>query len=211
MKDSNRVLRHAVFFAFKDMASEQDIRRVTDAFAELPKKINTIIDYQWGPNTSTRNADGFTHCFFVTFADEAGRDVYLPHPAHSREFVSVLAPHMKDVFVIDYWGKHPEQEITNELKHAVFLKFRDDATGADVKKIEDAFAELPSRISAIKAFEWGRNNSPESHDDGFTHCFMLSFESEKGLAEYRPHPAHQALAKLLPPVIEKIRILDFAP
>ena len=75
--------------------------------------------------------------------------------------------------------------LRKELKHAVFVKFKDDTSDDDVRKIEDGLAELPSKIDAIKSFEWGRNNSPETHDQGFTHCFMFTFDSEEGLKRVR--------------------------
>ncbi len=203
-----KVLRHAVFFSFKETASEEDIKGVSDAFAALPTKIPEIIDFQWGTNNSPEGLDdGFTHCFLLTFADEAGREVYLPHEAH-KAFGDVLRPHMDDVFVIDYWGQ-PGGSLDKELKHAVFFKFNDDADPDAVKKVEQAFAALPSKIDAIKGFEWGTNNSPEKHDDGFTHCFMVTFDSEDGRTAYLPHPAHEAFVQLLDPVMDKVRVLDF--
>jgi hypothetical protein len=68
---------------------------------------------------------------------------------------------------------------------------------------------MAAKIDAIKAFEWGTNNSPETHDQGFTHCFMLTFDSAEGLKEYAEHPAHVAEAEKLFPKVEKIRVLDF--
>ncbi len=47
---------------------------------------------------------GFTHCFFLTFKNEADRDAYLPHPAH-KEFGALLGPVLDKVLVIDYWTK----------------------------------------------------------------------------------------------------------
>ena len=138
-----------------------------------------------------------------------GAAAYLPHPAHSGEFADALRPHMKDVFVIDYWGTPPSKEIKKELKHAVFFQFKDDASPQDIRKIEEAFAALPSKIDSIKAFEWGINNSPEKHDDGFTHCFMVTFDSEEGRDAYLPHPDHKAFVEVLMPVLEKVRVLDF--
>ena len=97
---SGKLLRHAVFFAFKESSSEEDIQGVAAAFAALPSKIDSIVDFQWGTNNSPEeHDDGFTHCFLLSFADEAGRETYLPHPAHKGEFAGVLGPHMKDVFV----------------------------------------------------------------------------------------------------------------
>ena len=205
-----KLLRHAVFFSFNEDSTEENVADVTAAFATLPSKIDSIVDFQWGTNNSPEDLDdGFTHGFLLTFKDEAGREVYLPHPAHTGEFADTLRPHMKDVFVIDYWGKPHQNEIKRELKHAVFFKFKDDADPDDVTKVEQAYAALPGKIDSIKAFEWGTNNSPESHDDGFTHCFMVTFDSEEGRAAYLPHPEHLAFVEVLKPVLDKVRVIDF--
>src|SRR6056297_1994197 len=80
---SKRVLRHAVFFKFKDTASTEDVNQIVEAFVALPSKIDSIVDFQWGTNNSPEGLDdGFTHCFLLTFEDEAGRAKYLPHKAH---------------------------------------------------------------------------------------------------------------------------------
>ena len=207
--DPNAVLRHAVFFSFKEDVSDEDVQGVADAFAALPSKIPEITEFQWGVNNSKEDKDdGFTHCFLLSFADEAGREVYLPHPAH-KEFGSILGGKNDQVFVIDYWGTQSESRPEKELKHAVFFKFKDDAAEADVKKVEEAFAALPEKIESIKGFEWGINNSPERHSHGFTHCFMVTFDSEEGREAYLPHPDHQAFVKVLLPVLDKVRVLDF--
>lgn len=102
---TDSLLRHAVFFAFNEGTSGQQIDSVQRAFSALPEQIDVIRDYEWGVNNSPENLNkGFTHAFFVTFASEADREVYLPHPAHLA-FVEVLQPHLKDVFVVDYWTK----------------------------------------------------------------------------------------------------------
>jgi hypothetical protein len=94
--------RHVVLFKFKDSSSEEDIKSVEQAFTALPSKIKTIVGYEWGTNVSPENlAQGFTHCFLVTFKDAAGRDFYLPHPAH-KEFGEILGPHLDKVLVIDF-------------------------------------------------------------------------------------------------------------
>ncbi|WP_236621940.1 Dabb family protein [Novipirellula maiorica] len=210
----SRVLRHAVFFSFKESSSPEEIDAVAKAFEQLPSKIDSIVDFDWGVNNSPEGLDdGFTHCFLLSFADEAGRAEYLPHPAH-KEFGDTLRPHMEDVFVIDYWGDANEvtdakSDDETELKHAVFFKFKDDASEEDVAKVEQAFAELPNKIDSITDFEWGTNNSPEKHDDGFTHCFMVTFADEAGRETYLPHPDHEAFVELLKPVLDKARVLDF--
>ena len=208
-KHPGQVLRHAVFFSFKETSSEADVQGVVDAFRALPGKIDAIHDFQSGVNNSPEGKDdGLTHCFFLTFKDEAGRDEYIPHPAHSGDFANALRPHMHKVFVIDYWGE-PQEALEQDLKHAVFFKFKDDAAAEDVRKVEEAFAALPSKIESIRQFEWGINNSPEGKDDGFTHCFMVTFDSEEGREAYLPHPDHKAFVEVLLPVLDKVRVLDF--
>ena len=102
---TKKVLRHVVFFKFKAGTSEEQLKTFTDAFAALPKKIDAIRDFEWGTDVGVEGlSKGFTHCFFVTFADAAGRDAYLPHPAH-KEFVDLVKPHLEDVCVVDYWTR----------------------------------------------------------------------------------------------------------
>ncbi len=95
------------------------------------------------------------------------------------------------------------------LRHVVVFKFKDDTTPEDVKKVEDAFRALPSKIKEIKGFEWGTNNSPENLAQGYTHCFFLSFKSEADRATYLPHPAHKAFGDILKPHLDKVLVIDY--
>jgi len=108
MKSDNQkvhdsVLRHVVLFKFKEGTSTQDIKKVEEAFSELPSKIPQIMSYEWGLNNSPEGLEkGFTHCFFLTFKSEEDRAIYLPHPDH-KVFGQVLSPYLDDVLVVDYW------------------------------------------------------------------------------------------------------------
>jgi hypothetical protein len=95
------------------------------------------------------------------------------------------------------------------LRHVVLLKFKDASSSSDIKKVEDAFRKLPSKIKAIKGFEWGTNNSPENINQGFTHCFFVTFTSEKEREEYLPHPAHKAFVAVLTPHLDKVLVIDY--
>ena len=103
--DGKGPLRHVVVFRFKEGTLPLHIEEVERAFEQLPAQIPTIQDFEWGHNNSPEGLnDGFTHCFLVTFADEAGREVYLPHPAH-QQFVEILKPHLDKAFVVDYFAR----------------------------------------------------------------------------------------------------------
>ncbi|MCB0161784.1 MAG: Dabb family protein [Caldilineaceae bacterium] len=101
---ADQVLRHVVLFKFKDSAAPADVQQIEEAFRALPAQIDVIQEFEWGTDVSVEGkAEGYTHCFFVTFADAAGRDAYLPHPAH-QAFGQVLRPHLDKVLVFDYWA-----------------------------------------------------------------------------------------------------------
>lgn len=102
---NEKLLRHVVLFKFKADVSPAQVQEVADAFAALPKKIDVIKDFEWGLDNSVEGiSGGFTHGFLVTFADEKGREIYLPHPAH-EEFKKLVGPRLDKVLVFDYWAK----------------------------------------------------------------------------------------------------------
>ncbi|PWT96472.1 MAG: stress responsive protein [Bacteroidetes bacterium] len=95
------------------------------------------------------------------------------------------------------------------LRHVVIFKFKDGTTADQIKTVEDAFRALPSKVSEIKGFEWGTNNSPENLAQGYTHCFLVTFASEKDRDAYLPHPAHKAFIEKAGPFIEKAFVIDY--
>jgi len=95
------------------------------------------------------------------------------------------------------------------LRHVVMFKFKDSATPANIQKIEEAFAKLPQKIGGIQSFEWGINSSPEGMNQGLTHCFLLTFTSDKDRDAYLVHPAHKEFGKSLGTDVEKVTVFDF--
>lgn len=100
-----QVLRHVVLFSFKDSTSPAQVKAIEQAFAALPAQIDLIYEFEWGTDVSVENlSQGYSHCFLVTFLNEADRDSYLPHPAH-QAFVAALQPHLASALVFDYWSR----------------------------------------------------------------------------------------------------------
>jgi Stress responsive A/B Barrel Domain len=96
-----------------------------------------------------------------------------------------------------------------KVRHVVLFKFKDDTTAEQKKTIEDAFRALPKQIPEIVDFEWGTNISPENHDQGYTHCFLVTFNDSRSRDAYLPHPAHKAFGKVLHPYLDKVLVIDF--
>jgi len=97
-------LRHVVLFKFKAETTQAQITEIEDGFRAMCEKIEAVHGFEWGRDVSVEQRNqGFSHCFIVTFADEAGRDAYLPHPEH-RAFVEQLKLVVEDILVLDYWA-----------------------------------------------------------------------------------------------------------
>ena len=95
------------------------------------------------------------------------------------------------------------------LQHVVIFKFKEASPAVEVQKVVDGFRALGSKIPEIASFEYGTNNSPEGLNDGFTHCFLVTFKSEKDRDAYLPHPAHKAFVDLLKPHLDKAMVIDY--
>jgi hypothetical protein len=123
-------------------------------------------------------------------------------------FAACQAPQKEEKII----EKVIEKEIVTmdkALRHVVLFKFKDGTAEADIQKVVDAFTALPSKIDVIKSIEWGTNNSPEGLDQGFTHCFFLTFASEADRDIYLPHPDHKAFGAVLGPHLDKVLVVDY--
>lgn len=97
-------MRHIVIFKFKQTATDDQIKKVTDSLRELKDKIPGTLSFEHGINNSPENKNkGFTHVYSFTFKDAKARDSYLPHPEHQK-FGEMLGEMeiVDDVFVVDY-------------------------------------------------------------------------------------------------------------
>lgn len=96
-----------------------------------------------------------------------------------------------------------------ELRHVVLFGWKGNANKESIENAIKAFGELPKQIKTIKSYEWGENNSPEKLNQGLTHCFVLTFSSEKDRDDYLVHPTHIAFTKLLPNILDKVTVVDY--
>ncbi len=68
----------------------------------MSNKVEGVVSVEWGLNDSPENLDqGFTHSVLMTFANEKGRQNYLPHPEHAV-LKEVFKPLLEDIVVLDY-------------------------------------------------------------------------------------------------------------
>ena len=101
------------------------------------------------------------------------------------------------------------KETEKQLRHVVLFTFKATSSSKSVDSVVKAFNHLYGAVPQVKKMEWGLNMSPEHLDQGFTHCFVLTFSSEKDLADYQLHPAHKAFQTILKPHMDKVFVVDY--
>ena len=95
------------------------------------------------------------------------------------------------------------------LYHVVSIKFKEGTTPDQIKAVEDAFAALKTKVPGVTSLHYGTNVSPENRNKGYTHCFILTFATDKDRDVYLKHPEHQAFGKVLGPVMADVMVIDF--
>jgi hypothetical protein len=106
-------------------------------------------------------------------------------------------------------AKANDKKSARVLRHVVCFKFKKNATPAQIERVVREFAALEKKIPLIQGFEMGTNNSPEKLNKGFTHCFVVTFGSEKDRNDYLPHPEHRKFVLVLKPILDDVFVFDY--
>jgi hypothetical protein len=99
------------------------------------------------------------------------------------------------------------------VRHVVVFRYKPDARPEDIQRVTDAFAALKDQIPGIIAFEHGVNDSPEGHDQGFTHIYLMTFQDRAARDTYLPHPEHRRFGQLLGSlgILDGVFVVDYVP
>ncbi len=95
------------------------------------------------------------------------------------------------------------------VKHIVLFKFKPTSCTKDILRLAQSLEKLEGKIPGILDYVWGSSVSPERKEKGYTHGFIMTFESKKLRDEYLTHPAHlECVAKYVVPIYEDILVFD---
>jgi len=99
------------------------------------------------------------------------------------------------------------------VRHVVVFKYKPGSSPAQIEQVTQAFRDLQKKIPGITSFETGVNNSPEGKNLGFTHVYLLTFESARARDAYLPHPEHKKFGELLGKlgILADAFVVDFVP
>ncbi|HEY9596669.1 MAG TPA: Dabb family protein [Cyanophyceae cyanobacterium] len=96
-----------------------------------------------------------------------------------------------------------------KIQHMVLLKFKADVTPEKITELFDLLGELQDLISGITYYSGGSYSSHEGLNQGYTHGFLMTFESVTARDAYLPHPEHERVKAALLPHLDSVIAFDF--
>lgn len=97
----------------------------------------------------------------------------------------------------------------SQVKHFGLFKFKD---GIDEDQISRCFGEMRGMVGRIPGLLevccGPYDENEEQLHDGFTHGFVMTFESRELRDAYLPHPIHEEVKELVVPCLERVTVFD---
>jgi hypothetical protein len=95
------------------------------------------------------------------------------------------------------------------VRHFGMFQFKE---GVSASQIDNCFNEMNGmvgKIPGLLAMENGPYESGEGLNDGFTHGFIMTFDSPASRDAYLPHPEHERVRDIVVPCLGRVVVFDF--
>lgn len=94
-------------------------------------------------------------------------------------------------------------------RHFGVFQFHPQITESKIKECFAAMVGMVGKIDGLLGFEHGPYKSAEGLNDGFTHGFIMTFDSPESRDAYLPHPVHEAVKDIVVPCLARVVVFDF--
>ena len=95
------------------------------------------------------------------------------------------------------------------IRHFGVFQFKEGVSDAEIQICFEAIDSMVGRIPGLLSIEHGTYQSDEGLSDGFTHGFIMTFESFEARDAYLPHPIHESVKEVVVPKLERVIVFDF--
>ena len=89
------------------------------------------------------------------------------------------------------------------------FQFKEGISEEKITECLDTLMTMVGKIDGLLKIEHGPYDSSEGLNDGFTHGFIMTFDSPESREAYLPHPVHEKVKELIIPCLEKVVVFDF--
>ncbi len=97
----------------------------------------------------------------------------------------------------------------SQVKHYGCFQFKAGTTAEQIAECFASMAGMVGKIPGLLDFNYGPYDSAEGLNDGYTHGFIMTFESPRARDEYLPHPVHEEVKEVVVPHLERLVVFDF--
>lgn len=94
-------------------------------------------------------------------------------------------------------------------RHFGMFQFKEGISDTEIDKCFTIMKGMIGKIPGFLEMEYGPYDSSEGLNDGYTHGFIMSFESPEAREAYLPHPVHEEVKDFVVPKLERVVVFDF--
>ncbi len=94
-------------------------------------------------------------------------------------------------------------------RHYGMFQFKEGITEAEIENCFATMQGMVGQIPGLLGMEHGPYDSTEGLNDGYTHGFIMTFDSPESREAYLPHPIHEEVKELVVPKLERVVVFDF--
>ena len=94
-------------------------------------------------------------------------------------------------------------------RHYGMFQFKEGVTQSEIENCFATMQGMVGQIPGLLEMEHGPYDSTEGLNDGYTHCFIMTFDSPESREAYLPHPIHEEVKELVVPKLERVVVFDF--
>lgn len=95
------------------------------------------------------------------------------------------------------------------VRHYGMFQFHPEITPDQIDECFTEMCAMVGRIPGLLSMEHGPYDSPEGLNDGFTHGFVMTFDTGASRDSYLPHPEHERVKEIVVPRLARVTVFDF--
>ena len=95
------------------------------------------------------------------------------------------------------------------VKHFGVFQFKDGVSQTQIDECFSSMRGMVGKIPGLLDFAFGPYDSAEGLNDGYTHGFIMTFDSPQSRDEYLPHEHHEEVKEIVVPHLQRLVVFDF--
>ncbi|BCU78638.1 Dabb family protein [Luteolibacter sp. LG18] len=95
------------------------------------------------------------------------------------------------------------------VRHYGMFQFRPEVTPGQIDECFSEIRGMVGKIPGLLEMEHGSYESAEGLNDGFTHGFIMTFETASARDAYLPHDEHERVKLVVVPRLARVVVFDF--